>query len=74
MGTAIRREAEVPRHSAIGPSLRTMDRMSCTVDGCRAAAAATVLTQLPGGQLGWQLVMPHLLQRCSEAPWSTSPN
>lgn len=62
MGTAMSREALVPRHSAMGPSLRTMDRMSCTVDGWRAAAAAPVFRQSPGGQLGWQLVMPHLLQ------------
>jgi hypothetical protein len=67
----------VPRHSAIGPSLRAMVRISAIVDGCgggggfAAAAAAAPLPPLTAHSSGTgqarhggasQLMKPHLLQ------------
>jgi hypothetical protein len=78
MGTAMRSAALVPRHSAIGPSLRAMVRINEIVDGCGggggggfAAAAAAPLPPLTAHSSGTgqarhggasQLMKPHLLQ------------
>lgn len=79
MGTAMRSAALVPRHSAIGPSLRAMVRISEIVEGCGggggfAAAAAAPLPPLTAHSSGTgqarhggasQLMKPHLLQNNS---------
>ena len=76
MGTAMRSAALVPRHSAMGPSLRAMVRMSAIVDGCAGGAGFAAATALPLPPLAahssgtghawhggaWQLMKPHLLQ------------
>jgi hypothetical protein len=77
----MRSAALVPRHSAIGPSLRAMVRISEIVDGCGgggafAAAAAAPLPPLTAHSSGTgqarhggasQLMKPHLLQNQQRA-------
>ena len=67
----------MPRHRAMGPSLRAMQRISSSVDGDfttapvtvsappRTHAAAGPPSQL-GHEGGWLLQMPHLLQQQGE--------
>lgn len=73
MGTAMSSAALVPRHSAVGPSLRAMLRISASDDGCAGGGLGLPAFPLPFTRqssgaghsrqgAAWQLMKPHLLR------------